>query len=123
MMFSDAPTAIGHIKSGKVRVLGVASPKRSALMPEVPTIAEQGLSGYEAYSWAALFAPAGTPKDVVAKINADFNQVMRAQEVRQRLYVAGAEADPGTPEEMAQRLQSEIDKWARVVKAAQIRID
>jgi tripartite-type tricarboxylate transporter receptor subunit TctC len=123
MMFSDAPTAIGHIKSGKVRVLGVASPKRSAIMPEVPTIAEQGLPGYEAYSWAALFAPAGTPKEIVAKVNADFNQVMRAQEVRQRLYVAGAEADPGTPEEMAQRLQSEIDKWARVVKAAHIRID
>ncbi|MDR2328319.1 MAG: tripartite tricarboxylate transporter substrate binding protein, partial [Comamonas sp.] len=99
------------------------SPKRSAIMPEVPTIAEQGLPGYEAYSWAALFAPAGTPKEIVAKVNADFNQVMRAQEVRQRLYVAGAEADPGTPEEMAQRLQSEIDKWARVVKAAQIRID
>ena len=123
MMFSDAPTAIPHIKTGKVRVLGVASPKRSALLPEVPTIAEQGLPGYEAYSWAALFAPAGTPKDVVAKINTDFNKVMRDPEVKQRLYVAGAEADPGSPEEMAQRLQAEMDKWAKVVKAANIKID
>ena len=122
MMFSDAPTAIPHIKTGKVRVLGVASPQRSALMPDVPTIAEQGLPGYEAYSWAALFAPAGTPPDVVAKINADFNKVMRDPEVRQRLYVAGAEADPGTPAQMAQRLQAEMDKWAKVVKAANIKI-
>ena len=122
MMFSDAPTAIPHIKTGKVRVLGVASPQRSALMPDVPTIAEQGLPGYEAYSWAALFAPAGTPPDVVAKINADFNKVMRDPEVKQRLYVAGAEADPGTPAQMAQRLQAEMDKWAKVVKAANIKI-
>ena len=122
MMFSDAPTAIPHIKTGKVRVLGVASPQRSALMPDVPTIAEQGLPGYEAYSWAALFAPAGTPPDVVAKINADFNKVMRDPEVKQRLYVAGAEADPGTPAQMAQRLQAEMDKWAKVVKAAHIKI-
>ena len=122
MMFSDAPTAIPHIKTGKVRVLGVASPQRSALMPDVPTIAEQGLPGYEAYSWAALYAPAGTPPDVVAKINADFNKVMRDPEVKQRLYVAGAEADPGTPAQMAQRLQAEMDKWAKVVKAANIKI-
>ena len=122
MMFSDAPTAIPHIKTGKVRVLGVASPQRSALMPDVPTIAEQGLPGYEAYSWAALFAPAGTPPDVVAKINADFNKVMRDPEVKQRLYVAGAEADPGTPAQLAQRLQAEMDKWAKVVKAANIKI-
>ena len=122
MMFSDAPTAIPHIKTGKVRVLGVASPQRSALMPDVPTIAEQGLPGYEAYSWAALFAPAGTPPDVVAKINADFNKVMRDPEVKQRLYVAGAEADPSTPAQMAQRLQAEMDKWAKVVKAANIKI-
>lgn len=122
MMFSDAPTAIPHIKTGKVRVLGVASPQRSALLPDVPTIAEQGLPGYDAYSWAALFAPAGTPKDVIAKINTDFNKVMRDPDVKQRLYVAGAEADPGTPEEMARRLQSEMDKWAKVVKAADIKI-
>ncbi|MFG5775477.1 tripartite tricarboxylate transporter substrate binding protein [Comamonas sp. J-3] len=123
MMFSDAPTAIPHIKTGKVRVLGVASPKRSALLPDVPTIAEQGLPGYEAYSWAALFAPAGTPKEVVAKINTDFNQVMRDPDVKQRLYVAGAEANPGTPEDLAKLLQAEMDKWAKVVKAANIKID
>ena len=123
MMFSDAPTAIPHIKTGKVRVLGVASPQRSALLPDVPTIAEQGLPGYEAYSWAALFAPAGTPKEVVAKINADFNQVMRDPDVKQRLYVAGAEANPGTPDDLAKLLQAEMDKWAKVVKAANIKID
>lgn len=123
MMFSDAPTAIPHIKSGRVRVLGVASSQRSSLLPDVPTIAEQGVPGYEAYSWSALFAPKGTPADVVAKINADFNKVMRDPEVKQRLYVAGAEADPGTPQQLADRLQAEMVKWAKVVKAGNIKVD
>lgn len=123
MMFADAPSCLQHIKTGRLRVLGVASPKRSSLLPQVPTIAEQGLPGYAAYSWAALFAPAGTPKEVIQKINTDFNTVMRDPEVKQRLYVAGAEAQPGTPEQMAAFLQDEITKWAKVVKEAHITID
>lgn len=120
LMFSDAPTALPHIKSGRVKVLGVASQKRSAMLPDVPTVAESGLPGYEAYSWAALFAPAKTPKAVLDKINADFQSAFNDPAVRQRLLGVGAEADPGTQEQMRQRLRAELDKWARVIRTAGI---
>ncbi len=120
LMFSDAPTALQHIKSGSVKVLGVASRQRSAMLPNTPTMAESGLPNYEAYSWAALFAPAKTPKAVLDKINADFNTAFKDPTVRQRLLDAGAEADPGTQEQMRQRLRAEIEKWARVIKTAGI---
>lgn len=120
LMFSDAPTALPHIRSGRVKVLGVASRRRSAMLPEVPAVAEAGLPDYEAYSWAALFAPAKTPQAVLDRINADFNTAMNDPAVRQRLLDAGAEADPGTQEQMRQRLRGELDKWGRVVRTAGI---
>ena len=120
LMFSDAPTALPHIKSGRVKVLGVASRKRSPMLPNVPTGAESGLPGFDAYSWAALFAPAQTPPAVLDKINADFNTVMKDPDVRRRLLESGAEADPGTQDQMRQRLRSELDKWAKVIKAGGI---
>ena len=120
LMFSDAPTALQHIKSGRIKVLGVASRQRSAMLPNVPTGVESGLPGYEAYSWAALFAPAKTPQAVLDKINADFNTAFKDPVVRQRLLDAGAEADPGTQEQMRQRLRSELEKWAKVIKTAGI---
>ncbi|MBY0411857.1 MAG: tripartite tricarboxylate transporter substrate binding protein, partial [Burkholderiaceae bacterium] len=120
LMFSDAPTALQHIKSGRIKVLGVASRQRSAMLPNTPTVAESGLPDYEAYSWAALFAPAKTPQAVLDKVNADFNTAFKDAEVRKRLLDAGAEADPGTQEQMRQRLRSEMDKWAKVIKTAGI---
>ena len=120
LMFSDAPTALQHIKSGRIKVLGVASRQRSAMLPNVPTGVESGLPGYEAYSWAALFAPAKTPQAVLDKINADFNTAFKDPTVRQRLLEAGAEADPGTQEQMRKRLRSELEKWAKVIKTAGI---
>ena len=122
IMFADAPTALPQIKAGRVKVLAVASPRRSAMLPDVPTVAESGLSSYEAYSWAALFAPAKTPQPVLDKINADFQTAFNDPAVRQRLLEAGAEADPGTQEQMRQRLRGEIDKWARVIKTAGIKV-
>jgi len=120
LMFSDAPTALQHIKTGRIKVLGVASRKRSGMLPDVPTVAESGLPGYEAYSWAALFAPAQTPKAVLDKINADFNVAMNDPSVKQKLLQAGAEADPGTQEQMRKRLHAEIEKWGKVIKTAGI---
>lgn len=123
LMFAEAPTALTQIRAGKVRALGVASAQRSALLPELPTIAESGLPGYEAYSWAGLLAPAGTPREIVAKISADLQRVMTQPEVKQRLNEAGAEANPTSPERFGQILRAEIDKWAKVVKAADIKAD
>lgn len=120
IMFSDAPTALPHIKSGRIKVLCVASRQRSSMLPEVPSAAESGLPGYEAYSWAALFAPAKTPPAILDKLNADFNSAMNDPGVRRRLLDAGAEADPGTQEQMRQRLHAELVKWAKVIKTAGI---
>ena len=120
LMFSDAPTALQHIKSGRIKVLGVASRKRSDMLPNVPTVSESGLPGYEAYSWAALFAPAQTPKALLDKINADFNVAMKDAGAKQRLLQAGAEADAGSQEQMRQRLHSEIEKWRKVIQTAGI---
>ena len=123
LMFSDAPTALPQIKAGKVRVLGVASPQRSTLLPDVPTISESGWGGYEAYSWAAFVAPAGTPADIVARLSADIGKVLSQAEVKQKLFDAGAEAMPTTPEQFGKILRSEIVKWGKVVKAANIQAD
>lgn len=120
LMFSDAPTALQHIKSGRIKVLGTASLKRSGLLPDVPTVSESGLPGYEAYSWAALFAPAKTPQPILRKINADFNVAMSDPAVRQRLLQAGAEADAGTQDQMRQRLHAEVEKWRKVIRTAGI---
>lgn len=122
-MFSDAPTALSQIKAGKVRAIAVASAKRSALLPDVPTVAESGIPGYEAYSWAAFVAPTGTPKDVVQRLSVDIGKALSDPQVKQRLYDAGAEAMPTTPEAFGKMLHAEIEKWAKVVRTANIKVD
>jgi tripartite-type tricarboxylate transporter receptor subunit TctC len=123
LMFSDAPTALQQIKAGKVRAIAVASTRRSALLPDVPTIAESGLPAYEAYSWAAFVAPAGTPKDLVQRLSTDINKALSDPEVKKRLYEAGAEAMPTTPEAFGKMLHAEIEKWTKVVRTANIQVD
>lgn len=122
-MFSDAPTALPQIKAGKVRAIAVASARRSVLLPDVPTVAESGLPGYEAYSWAAFVAPAGTPKDIVQRLSADLNKALDDPQVKQRLHEVGAEAMPSTPQGFGKMLHAEIDKWTRVVRTANIQVD
>jgi tripartite-type tricarboxylate transporter receptor subunit TctC len=123
LMFSDAPTALQHIKNGKVRALGVANAQRSELLPGIPAIAESGLPGYEAYSWAAFVAPAGVPKDIAAKLSTDIAKVLAQPETKQRLLDAGAEAAPTTAEGFGKILHAEIQKWTKVVKTANIQAD
>jgi len=120
IMFADATSALPHIQSGRIRVLGVASPQRSPMLPDVPTVAEQGLPGYEAYSWSALFAPAATPAALLEQIHTDFTAALRDEAVRQRLLKAGAEIAPTSREQLRQHLRGELEKWARVVKQAHI---
>ena len=123
LMFADAPSALPHIKSGRLRALGVGNPKRSALAPDIPTIAESGLNGYESYSWAGVVVPAAVPKEIVAKLNADIVKALSDPGVKQRLLDAGAEANPGTPEEFRKFLRSEIVKYTKVVKDANVKVD
>ena len=123
LMFADAPSALPHIRSGRLRPLGVGNPTRSALAPDIPTIAESGLRGYESYSWAAVVIPAKTPRDIVVKLNADIVKALNDPEVKKRLLDAGAEANPGTPEQFAKFLHSEIVKYTKVVKDAHVTVD
>ena len=123
LMFADAPTALPQVRAGKVRALGVAQSQRSELFPAVPTFAEAGLPGYEAYSWAGFVAPAGIPKDVAARLSQDIARVLALPDVKARLHDAGAEAAPSSADEFGRFLSAELAKWGRVVKAGNIQAD
>jgi len=109
-----------QVKSDKVRALAVTTVKRSAVAADVPTMAEAGMSGYETSTWGGILAPAGTPKAVVAKLNAEINKALSAPDVRQRLQEAGIEVGGGTPQQFSSFIQSEMVKWAKVAKDADI---
>lgn len=118
MMFDTVAAAMPHVKSGALRALAVTTAKRSSIAPDVPTMAEAGLPGYETSTWGGLLAPAGTPKDVVAKINAEFNKALAAPDVRQRINAAGVETIGGTQEQFMAFIQMEMVKWGKVAKDA-----
>ena len=123
MMFSQMSSALPHVRAGKLRALGVASPRRSTAAPELPTIAEQGLPGFEAVSWYALVAPAETPPEIVAKVQQEVARALGLPDSRERLAGLGAEPVGNTPAELAARMRTESARWAQVVKAAGIRAD
>jgi tripartite-type tricarboxylate transporter receptor subunit TctC len=119
-MIFDTVTAVrGHVKSGGVRGIAVTTAKRSSAMPELPTIAET-LPGYDASTWGGILAPAGTPKEAVAKLNSSINAALKMEDVRSRLMGAGIEIQGGTPEQFAEVIRIEVDKWGRIVKEAGI---
>ena len=121
VMIFDTITAVqGHVKSGALRGIAVTTAKRSSAMPELPTIAESGLPGYDASTWGGILAPAGTPKDVVAKLNGAINAALKMDDVRTRLMGAGIEIQGGTPQQFAEVIRIEVEKWGRVTKAAGI---
>jgi tripartite-type tricarboxylate transporter receptor subunit TctC len=120
LMFADSPSAIPHIKSGKLRALGISSPERSALMPDLPTIAEAGVAGYESNSWVGLVAPGGTPGDIISKVNAALVNSLNDPAVRGKLLAIGGEPMPGTSDQFGKFISAETAKWARIIKEAKI---
>ncbi len=116
MIFDNMPSALPLVKSGDVKAIAVTSATRSPAAPNVPTIAESGLPGFEATSWFALYGPAGLPKDMQARINAETARVMALPDVREKLATLGLEVATGTPEALAAFMQTETSKWAKVVK-------
>ena len=114
--FVGTPIAIPHVKSGRLKALGVSTAKRSPEMPEVPAIAEAGVPGYEAIVWIGLLAPAGTPRDIVAKLNGEIGKLVRADEVKKLIAPTGMEPDPDTPAQFAAYLKADYDKWGKVVR-------
>jgi tripartite-type tricarboxylate transporter receptor subunit TctC len=123
MMFENIPAAMPHIRSGKLRALGVTGNKRSPLLPEVPTIAESGLPGYESSVIYGLVAPAATPKEIISKLNAAAVKGANTKEFRERMEGLGYEVIAGSPEQMAEMLRTEIARWAPVIKASGARVD
>jgi tripartite-type tricarboxylate transporter receptor subunit TctC len=121
LIFSDMVSALPHVRTGKLRAVAVT--QRSPLYPDVPTFAEAGLAGYDANAWYALFAPAGTPKDIVTKLSAATAKALQSQELRDRLAGEGAQAVGSTPEELDRFVRNEIVKWAKVVKASGTKIE
>jgi tripartite-type tricarboxylate transporter receptor subunit TctC len=121
IMFAAAPTTLPSVKSGKLRVLGVSSAKRSHFLPDVPTIAEAGVVGYEVNSWSALFAPAGTPAAVVMSINAEVGKGLRKADALEVFEKQGLQQYAGTPEELASLIRTEVAKWTKVIKATGIK--
>jgi len=123
LMFGTLVAILPHIKAGRLRALAVTGRNRSALLPEVPTLAESGLPGYEAGSWYGILAPAGTPSAIVGRLNAEINNAIWQPEVRERLAAEGAEVIGGTPEEFAVHIRSELARMKKLVREGGLRVE
>jgi tripartite-type tricarboxylate transporter receptor subunit TctC len=122
LLFATMPTVLPHAKAGKLRALATIGSARSAAAPDLPTVAES-LPGFEVNNWIGLFAPAGTPPDIVRRWNGEVMRIMQSPDIQARLPVEGARFSPNTPEQFAAFVKSEIAKWAPVVKASGARVD
>jgi tripartite-type tricarboxylate transporter receptor subunit TctC len=123
LMFDNLPTAMPHVKSGKLRALAVSTAKRSALAPELPTMAEAGLAGFDLATWFAFFAPAATPREITEKISADMRRALAAADTKERLTGIGVDVAGGTPEELGRFHRAELAKWAKIVKDSGAKLD
>ena len=123
MILGEPAGVLSHIRAGKLRALAVTSARRFPAMPELPTVADTGLPGYEVISWNGVLAPAATPPDVVARLNAEFVKAVRAPDLRDKLLTNGFEPVGSTPEEFGAHIRAETAKWAKVVKATGMKID
>jgi len=123
MMFDNIPSALPHIKSGKLRAIATTGAKRDPALPDLPTVAESGVKGYESGVWFGIMVPAATPRDIVMKLNAAAVQAAKAPEFVKRMRDLGYNIIPGTPEQMASMLKEEVARWAPIVKASGAKVD
>jgi tripartite-type tricarboxylate transporter receptor subunit TctC len=123
LQFSSIPTVLTHVKTGRIKMLAIGSGKRSPALPDVPTIAEAGVPGYEYTTWYGIFAPGATPSATIKLLNAAVVKAVLSPEVSQRLAPQGAEPAPSTPQELTQYMKDESARWARTIKAAKIRLE
>ncbi len=123
MMFNSIAPLVAHIRAGRVRVLGIASAQRSPQLPDVPTISESGVPGFEAVNWFGLFAPAKTPRPIVARVNAALVKTVHSAEIQAQFLALGADPVGSTPEEFAAFVRRDLEKYARIVKVSGARVD
>jgi tripartite-type tricarboxylate transporter receptor subunit TctC len=123
MIFGEPASIVGYVKSGRVRAIAVTSSRRALGMPDLPTIADSGVPGYEVTSWNGMLAPAGTPADIVGRLNTDFNRIISAPDMKQRMLDNGYEPVGGLPAKFGEHIRAEIAKWGPVVKAVGVKVD
>ena len=123
VMFDNMPNVIGHVRAGKMKALAVTTAQRSSLAPDIPTVAEAGLPGYEQTAWFGVLAPAGTPRDIIGRLNGEIIKVLNSAEVKERFGKQGVEVRTSTPEQFSTFLRSEVDRWGKVIREAGIKPD
>ena len=121
--FAGVPNALAQVPQGRLKALAVTTSKRIPQLPDVPTMQEAGVAGYDASVWLALLAPAGTPRDIVVKLNTEIGKLMASADTRKALYDAGVEVAPSTPEAMSEYMVKEMDRWGKVVKDSGIKLE
>jgi tripartite-type tricarboxylate transporter receptor subunit TctC len=122
-LFATIPSAYPHFKSGKLIPLGVTSSKRNAALPDIPSLAEAGVTGYETFEWQGLMAPAGTPRPVIDRLQHEFAKALALPDMKDKLAGIGADPVGSTPEELAAYIRREFTTWSKVIKEAGIRIE
>lgn len=123
LLFTPPISSVAHVESGRLRAIAVSTTKRLSSMPNLPTIAESGVPGYDSGVWYAMLAPKGTPQNVISRLHEEYRKVLADADIRSFLTKSGVEPDGGTPEELGKYMRSELSKWARVIKAAHIKLD
>jgi tripartite-type tricarboxylate transporter receptor subunit TctC len=123
LILGEPASLVGHIQAGKVRAIAVTSANHALSFPDLPTVAESGVPGYEVISWNGMLAPAGTPPEIIRRLNAEYNKIVSDPEMRKRMIANGYEPVGGTPERFGEHIHAEIVKWGPVVKRANVRVD
>ena len=123
VMFDNTPNVIGHVRAGKMKAFAVTTVQRTQMAPEIPTVAEAGVPGYEQTAWFGVLAPAGTPRDVIGRLNDEIVKVLNSGEVKERFAKQGVEVRTSTPEQFGEFVRAEVGRWATVIKEAGIRAD
>ena len=123
LLVSSVPSAMGQIKSGKLRPLAVTSAKRSTSLPDVPTVAEQGFKDFDVSTWYGVFAPAGTPKEIVAAVNAEINKLLATPEMKDAIHAQGAEPQAMTPDQFGTQLKADYQKWRGIVQGSGVTLE